>query len=324
MIKRRCLLQLAGAAIAAPAFPNLASALQYPSRPVRWLVGTAAGGAQDVIARMMGQRLSEHLGQQFIVENRPGANGNIAVEAAVNAVPDGYTLLQFGTASAINATLYEKLNFSLVRDIEPIAGIMRFPNVLVINPSVPARTVPEFIAYANAHPGMLNMGSGGNGSAQHVSGELFKMMTGVNLVHVPYRGGAPAITDLIGGQIQVIFSPTLECLEHIKAGRLHALAVTTDARLEVLPGIPTVAEFVPGYESTGWMGVGAPKNTPAAIVEELNDEINAGLNDPQIMSRLASLSVVGFPLSSSNFRNHVTAEVEKWGKVIKAAHIKVE
>jgi tripartite-type tricarboxylate transporter receptor subunit TctC len=242
MMHRRHFLQSAGAAVAASVVPNLASALGYPARPVRWLVGTAAGGTQDIIARLMARLLSDRLGKQFVVENRAGANGNIATEAAVNSAPDGYTLLHFGTAIAINASLYPKLNFNLVRDIVPVAAIMSYPSVLVINPSVPAATLTEFISYAKANPGKLNMGSGGNGSTQHVSGELFNMMAGVSLVHVPYRGGAPAITDLIGGQVQAVFSPAPECLEHVMTGRLRPLAVTSTTRLRLLPETPTVAE----------------------------------------------------------------------------------
>jgi tripartite-type tricarboxylate transporter receptor subunit TctC len=321
-VPRRQFLKLVGAAAAAPALTRGASALAYPTKPVHWIVGTAAGGTQDIIARTMGQWLSERLGQQFVIENRSGANGNIATEAVVNAAPDGYTLLHFGTAIAINASLYEKLNFNLIHDIVPIAGIMRFPNVLVINPSVPAKTVPEFIAYAKANPGKLAMGSGGNGSTQHVSGELFKIMAGVDLLHIPYRGGAPAMTDLISGHVQVIFSPLPESIEYIKDGKLRPLAVTTAKPLEALPGIPTVGEFVLGYESSGWQGVGAPKNTPPDIIEKLNNEINAGLTDPKIKSRFAALSVTVLPGSSADFGKLIVAEVEKWGKVIQAANIK--
>ena len=322
--RRQFLHLAAGAAAALPAVSRIARAQAYPARPVRWVVGTAAGGAQDTVARIMAQWLSEHLGQQFVIENRPGANGNIATDAVVHSAPDGYTLLHFGASIAINASLYEKLNFSLVRDIEPIASIMSFPNVLVVNPSVPAKTVPEFIAYAKANPGKLNMGSAGNGSIQHTSGELFKMMAGVNMVHVPYRGGAPAITDLIAGQVQVIFSPAPECLEYVRTGWLRPLAVTSAARLDVLPEIPTVGEFLSGYEASGWMRVGAPKNTPVEIIDGLNNKINAGLTDPQIKSRLANMSAVAFSFSASDFKSYVAAEVEKWGKVIRAANIKAE
>jgi tripartite-type tricarboxylate transporter receptor subunit TctC len=324
MMHRRHFLQSAGAAVAASVVPNLASALGYPARPVRWLVGTAAGGTQDIIARLMARLLSDRLGKQFVVENRAGANGNIATEAAVNSAPDGYTLLHFGTAIAINASLYPKLNFNLVRDIVPVAAIMSYPNVLVINPSVPAATLTEFISYAKANPGKLNMGSGGNGSTQHVSGELFNMMAGVSLVHVPYRGGAPAITDLIGGQVQAVFSPAPECLEHVMTGRLRPLAVTSTTRLRLLPETPTVAELVPGYESTGWQGVGAPNNTPIGIIELLNKEINMGLGDPAVKARLADLTTSGFPLSAADFTQFVATEVAKWSKVVKFAGIKAE
>jgi tripartite-type tricarboxylate transporter receptor subunit TctC len=296
----------------------------YPTRPVRWVVGTAAGGAQDIVARIMAQSLSERFAQQFVVENRPGANGTIAADAVVHAVPDGYTLLHFGAALVISASLYEKLNFSLVRDIAPIASIMSFPNVLVVNLSVPVKTVPEFIAYAKANPGKLNMGSGGNGSIQHTAGELFKMMAGVNLIHVPYRGGAPAVTDLIGGQVQVIFSPAPECLEYVRAGRLRPLAVTSATRLQALPEVPTVGEFVPGYEASGWMGLGAPKDTPSDIIDSLNKAINMGLSDPQIRSKLASMSAVAFSLPPDKFKSFVATEVDRWGKVVKFASIKAE
>jgi tripartite-type tricarboxylate transporter receptor subunit TctC len=321
---RRQFLHLAAGTVVLPAVSRIARAQAYPTRPVRWVVGTAAGGAQDIVARIMAQWLSERLAQQFVIENRPGANGTIATDAVVHALPDGYTLLHFGAAIVISASLYEKLNFNLVRDIAPVASIMSFPNILVVNQSVPAKTVPEFVAYAKANPGKLNMGSGGNGSIQHTAGELFQMMAGVNLVHVPYRGGAPAVTDLIGGQVQVIFSPAPECLEYVRAGRLRPLAVTSAARLDALPEVPTVGEFVPGYEASGWMGVGAPKNIPVDIIDSLNKAINAGLAEPQIQSRLASMSAIPFPLSPDVFKTFVATEVERWAKVVKFAGIKAE
>ena len=280
-LPRRQFLHLAAGAAALPAVSRIAWAQAYPTRPVRIIVGFAAGGAADIIARLIGQWLSERLGQPFVIENRPGAGSNIATEAVVRAPPDGYTLLLVGTANAINATLYDKLNFNFIRDIAPVAGIIRVPNVMVVNPSVPAKTVPEFIAYAKANPGKINMASGGIGTAAHVSGELFKMMAGVDMVHVPYRGAAPALTDLLGGQVQVMFASMPSSIEHIRAGKLRALAVTTATRSEALPDIPTVGEFVPGYEASAWYGVGAPKDTPAEIVDKLNKEINAASPIPR-------------------------------------------
>src|SRR5467141_2457117 len=271
-LDRRQFLQLAGAAAAAPIFLRPASALDYPTRPVRVIVPFAPAGAVDIVARLIGPWLSERLGQQFIVENRPGAGGNIGTEVVVNAPPDGYTLLLVGGYNAINATLYDKLNFNFIRDIAPVASIVRVPLVLVVNPSFPARTVPDFIAYAKANPGKINMASAGVGSSPHVSGELFKMMAGVNLVHVPYRGAGPALIDLLGGQVQVMFATMPSSIEYIRGGKLRALAVTTATRSPVLPDIPTVAEFVPGYESSFWTGICAPKNTPAEIVDKLNKE----------------------------------------------------
>jgi tripartite-type tricarboxylate transporter receptor subunit TctC len=277
-----------------------------------------------MVARLMGQRLSERLGVPFIIENRPGAGGNIATEAVVRASPDGYTLLMINVANAINATLYNKLNFNIIRDITPVASIMRAPGVMVVNPSVPASTVPEFIAYVKANPGKVNMASAGNGSSGHVFGELFKFMTGVDMLHVPYRGGAPAITDLLGGQVQVYFGPIPETIEHIKTGKLRPLAVTTATRLEVLPNIPTVAEFVPGYEASGWHGVGAPANTPSEVIEKLSKEIKACLDDPTMKTRFADLGGTVFSGSPADFGKLIADETEKWSKVVKFAGLKAD
>src|SRR3954462_3230712 len=283
---RRALLRLAIGVAALPALARISRAQAYPSRPVRIVVGFAAGGATDIQARLMGQWLSERLGQQFIVENRAGASGNIGTEAVAKAAPDGYTLLQIVTPHAINAALYSNLNFDFLRDIAPVICAAKLAYVVVVHPSVPAKTIPEFIAYAKANPGKINYGSAGHGTPQNIACELFKMMAGVDLVHVPYRGGAPSTSDLVGGQIQLIFSPVSESIEHIKAGKLRPLAVTTATRLDVLPNIPTVAEFVPGYEGTGWLGLGAPRNTPDEIVDRLNKEMTAGLADPKIIARI--------------------------------------
>ena len=295
----------------------MATAQTYPTRPVRLIIGYPPGGSADITARLLGQWLSERLGQPFVIENRPGASTNIATEAVVRAPPDGYTLLLVAPANAINATLYEKLNFNFIHDIAPVAGIIRFPNVMVVNPSVPAKTVPEFIAYAKANPGRLNMASSGNGSTIHVSGELFKMMTGVNMVHVPYRGGAPALTDMISGQVQVMFDNVPTSIEFIRAGKLRALAVTTATRSEVLPDLPTVADFVPGYEASAWYGVGVPKGTPDDIIDKLNKEINAILAEPKPKARLADLGASLLAGSSADFGKLVADETEKWGKVVK-------
>ena len=288
-LPRRKFLHLAAGAAALPAVSRVAWAQAYPTRPVRIIVGLPPGGATDIVARLIGQWLSERLGQPFVIENRPGAGTNIGTEAVVRAPPDGYTLLLVGRRNAINATLYDKLNFNFIRDIAPVAGIIRVPLVMVVNPSVPAKTVPEFIAYAKANPGKINMASAGIGTPGHVAGELFKMMAGVDMVHVPYRGAAPALTDLLGGQVQVMFGTTVSSIEHIRAGKLRALAVTTATRSEALPDIPTVGEFVPGYEASAVFGIGAPRNTPAEIVDKLNKEINAALADPKIKARLADL-----------------------------------
>jgi tripartite-type tricarboxylate transporter receptor subunit TctC len=323
-LSRRRFLRLAAGAAALPAVSPVARAQSYPSRPVRLLVGFAAGGPNDIIARLIGHWLSERLGQQVVVENRPGAASNIAAEALVKAPPDGYTLLLFGSTNAINTTLYENLGLNFSRDIAPVASIVRQPNVMLINPSVPARTVPEFVAYAKANPGKLNMASSGNGSSSHVSGELFKAMAGINMVHVPYRGGAPALTDLLAGQVQVYFVPIPASIEYVRTGRLRALAVTTATRSETLPEIPAVDESMPGYEASGWFGVGAPRNTPAVVIEKLNKEINAGLADPKLKARLADRGGAPLPGLPADFGNFIAVETEKWAKVIKFAGIKPE
>ena len=321
---RRQLLHLAVGAAALPAVSRLASAQAYPSRPVRIVVGLAPAGTNDITARLMGQWLSERLGQQFVIENRPGAGTNIATEMVVRAPADGYTLLLVGAYNAINATLYEKLNFNFIRDIAPVASIGRVPLIMVVNPSVPAKTVPEFIVFAKANPGKISMASAGNGSTPHVAGELFKMMAGIDMVHVPYRGNGPAITDLLGGQVQVLFAGTLEAIEHIRAGRLRPLAVTDTTRLEALPDIPTVGEFVAGYEASAWLGLGAPKNTPTEFIEKLNNAINAGLADPKIKARLAEMGGILLAGSPADFGKFIAEETDKWGKVIRALNIKAE
>ena len=322
--RRRQFLSLAAGAAALPAVSRFAWAQAYPTRPVRIVVGLAPGGTNDFVARLMGQWLSERLGQQFVIENRPGAGGNIGTEAVVRAPADGYTLLLVGAWSAFNATLYAKLNYNFIRDIAPVASIGRVPLVMVVNPSVPAKTVPEFIAFAKANPGKISMASAGNGTTPHVAGELFKMMAGVDLIYVPYRGNGPAITDLLGGQVQVLFAGAPESIEHIRAGRLRPLAVTDTTRLEVLSDIPTVAEFVPGYEASAWFGVGAPRNTPAEIIHSLNKEINAALADPNMKARLADLGGTVLAGSPADFGKLIAEETEKWGKVIRAANIKPE
>jgi tripartite-type tricarboxylate transporter receptor subunit TctC len=319
---RRTFLALAAGAAALP--PRIARAQAWPSRPVRIVVGFAAGGATDIQARLMGQWLSDRLGQQFIVENRAGASGNIATEAVAKASADGYTLLQVVTPHAINAALYSNLNFDFIRDIAPVICAARLAYVVVVHPSVPATTLPEFIAYAKANPGKINYGSAGPGTPQNIGCELFKMMAGVDLVHVPYRGGAPATTDLVGGHVQVIFSPVSESIEHIKAGKLRALAVTTATRLDVLPEVPAVADFVPGYEASGFAGIGAPKNTPADIIELLNKELNAGLADAKIKTRIVELGGTVLGGSPAAFGTILSDATEKWAKVIKFAGIKVE
>ena len=323
-LPRRRFLRLAAGTASLPAVTRFAQAQTYPTRPVRVIVGFPAGGGSDITARLMGQWLSERLGQPFVVENRPGAATNIATEAVVRAPADGYALLLFGSSSAINATFYEKLPFDLIRDIAPVAGINRVPYVMVVSASVPARSVPEFITYAKANPGKINMASSGNGSVQHVSGELFKMMTGVSMVHVPYRGAAPALTDLISGQVQVMFDAVSSSIEYIRSGKLRALAMTTAARSEALPDLPTVSDFVPGYETSSWSGIGAPKNSPTEIIDKLNQEINAALADPKIKARLADLGSVPMPMSPANFGKLIAESVEKWSNVLRAANIKPE
>ena len=324
LLGRRTILHLAAGAAALPGVSLKSWAQTYPSRPVRIVVGFAAGGPTDIIARLIGQWLSERLGQQFVIENRPGAAGKIATEAVVRAPPDGYTLLQVSTSAAINATLYGKLNYDFIRDIVPVAGIIRAPGVVVVNPTVSARTIPELIAYAKANPGKLTMASPGTGSSPHLAGELFKTMTGVNITLVSYRGDAPAITDLLAGQVQMMIPAPAAFIEYIRAGKVRALAVTTSTRWEGLPDIPTVSEFVPGYEASFWWGVGAPKNTPAEIMDRLNKEINAGLADPKMKARLADLGGTVLPGTPADFGKLIADETEKWGKVIQAANIKAE
>jgi tripartite-type tricarboxylate transporter receptor subunit TctC len=321
---RRQFMHLAAGAATLPALPHVARAQAYPSRPVRLVVGYAAGGGTDIAARLMGQWLSERLSQQFVIENRPGSATNIATEAVARASPDGHTLLLATAANAVNATLYEKLNFNFIRDIAPVAAAIRVANVMVVNPTLPAKTVPEFIAYAKANPGKINMASGGAGGPDHMSGELFKMMADVNLVHVPYRGTAPALTDLISGQVQAIFGTIPAAIEYIRADKLRALAVTTAMRSQALPEIPTVGELFPGYEASQWYGVTAPKNTPTEIVEKLNKEINTSLADLKMKARLADLGGVPLPMTPADFGKLIAEETEKWGKVIRAANIKPE
>jgi tripartite-type tricarboxylate transporter receptor subunit TctC len=321
---RRQFLHLAAGAAALPAVTRIASAQAYPSRPVRIIVATAPGGAPDIVARLIGPWLTERLGQQFFIENRPGGASNIGTEAVVRAQPDGYTLLQTDTTGLINATLYDKLNFVFLRDIAPVASIVRLPMVMVVHPSVPARTAPEFITYAKANPGRINMGSPGIGTAPHVAGELFKMMAGVDLVTVHYRGGAPVMTDLLGGQVQVIFGTTSLTIEQIRAGKLNPLAVTTAVRWEGLPDIPTVGDFVQGYEASSVLGLGAPKNTPVEIIDKLNRETNAGLADSKVKARFADLGGTVVPGSPADYGKLLADETEKWGKVIRTANIKPE
>jgi tripartite-type tricarboxylate transporter receptor subunit TctC len=323
-LPRRKFLHLAAGAAALPAMSQIARSQAYPSRPVRIIVEVAAGGGGDILARLMCQWLSERLGQQFIIENRPGGGSNIATEAVVRAPADGYTLLLVTPANATNATLYEKLSYNFIRDIAPVASIMVAPNVIVVHPSFPAKTVPEFIAYAKANPGKINFASGGNGNFSHLAGELLKMMAGVHIVHVPYRGAGPALTDLLGGQIQVMFATVPASIEYIKAARLRALAVTTATRSELLPDLPTVADFLPGYEASTWYGIGVPRNTPAETTDKLNKEINAGLADPKLKARLADLGGTVIPGSPAQFAKLIADETEKWAKAIKFAGIKAD
>jgi tripartite-type tricarboxylate transporter receptor subunit TctC len=321
-LRRRQFLHLAASVAALTTMARIASAQSYPTQPVRIFVGFPPGNASDIVARLMAQSLSERLGQKFVVENRPGAGGNIGTEAVVRASPDGYTLLQVVTSAAINATVYPKLNFNFIRDITPVARIGSGAYVMAVNPSVPAKTVPEFIAYTKANPGKINMASAGIGTPPHVFGELFKMMAGVDMVHVPYRGSFMA--DLLGGQVQVVFGPITQLIEHIRAGKLRTLGVTTATHQAALPDIPTIAEFVPGYEAIAWYGVGAPKDTPAAIVEKLNAAINAGLADPTMIARLADLGVTVHVGTPADFGKFIADETEKWAKVIRAANIKAD
>ena len=322
--RRRQFLHLAASAAALPAVSRMAKAETYPSRPVRIIVGFAPGGSTDIVARLIGQWLSERLGQSFVIENRPGAAGNVAAEAVVKSVADGYVLLMGGANNAINTTLYDKLNFNFLRDITPVASVIREPLIMEVNPSVPAKTVSEFIAYTRANLGRISMGSAGTGSINHLSGELFKMMTGVPMIHVPYRGGAPAVTDLLSGQVQVVFGTITTSSEHIRAGKLRALAVTTATRSDVLPEVPTMAEFVPGYEASNWNGICAPKNTSAEIIDRVNQAINAGLAEPKIKARLAELGGVILPGSPTDFGKLIADDTEKWSKVIKFSGAKPE
>jgi tripartite-type tricarboxylate transporter receptor subunit TctC len=321
---RRQFLHLAAGAAALPAVSRIARAQAYPSRPVRMVVPFAPAGTTDISARLIGQWLSERFGQQFVIENRAGANGNIGTEVVLRSTPDGYTLLMIDASPSINATLYERLNFNFVRDAALVATVARSPFILVIHPSVPARTVPEFIAHAKANPGRISYGSAGPGSTLHVAAELFKIMTGVDLLHVPYRGGGPAIADAIAGQVQVVFIPAPAGIEYVRSGRLRALGVSSATRFEVLPDVPSVSEFVSGYEASTWHGVAAPRNTPATIIDSLNKEINAGLAEPKLKARFVELGAEVFPGSPADFSNLVAAETEKWGKVIRAANIKPE
>src|SRR6516225_1013525 len=319
---RRQFLQLASSAAAVPALPRRAAAQAYPAHPVRILVGGPAGGTLDILARLFGQWLSARLGQPFVIENRPGGGGNIAAEAVVRAPADGYTLLTIGAPNAINTTLYDKLRFNFIRDIAPIASLIRFANVLEVHPSVPVKLVSEFITYAKANPGKINMASAGIGSGQHISGEMFKLMTGVNMIHVPYRGSAQALTDLVGGRVQVMFDALPNSIEYIRAGTLRALAVTTATRSELLPDLPTVGDFVPGYEASAVDGIGAPAGTPAPIIDRLNNEINAGLADPKLRARLIDMGATILAGSPSDYAKLIAEGTEKWGKVIRAANIK--
>jgi tripartite-type tricarboxylate transporter receptor subunit TctC len=323
-LPRRKLLHLAACAAALPAVPRIAYGQSNPSRPVRIIVPFAAAGPNDIIARALGQWLSERLAQSFVIENRPGAASNIGTEVVVNAAPDGYTVLMVSSPHAINATLYEKLHFNFIRDIAPVAGIMRIPNVMVVAQAFPVRSVPEFISYAKANPGKLNFASSGVGASNHMSGELFKAMTGIEMTHVPYRSSGPALTDLFGGQVQVMFDAMTSTIEHIKANRLRPLAVTSAAQSELLPETLVMSDFVPGYEVSNWFGLGMPRNTPEEIVNVLNKAVNDALADPTLKARLAALGGTTIPGSPADFGKLIADETEKWGKVIRAAHIKPE
>jgi tripartite-type tricarboxylate transporter receptor subunit TctC len=323
-LPRRHFLRVAAGAAALPLAAHGARAQAYPSRPVRIIVGVVAGGSPDILARLMGQYLSERLDQPFVIENRPGAGNNIGTEAVVRAPADGHTLLLITPANAINATLYAKLSFNFIHDIAPVGGITQVSNVVLVHPSVPARTIPEFIAYAKANPGKVNMASGGNGTSAHLAGELFKLMTGIELVHVPYRGAGAALPDLLGGQVQVMFGTMPSSIEYIRSGGVRALAVTTEARSDVLPDLPTVADYVPGYEASSWYGIGAPRNTPSEIIDKLNKAINAGVADPKLKARLADLGGTTLTISPADFAKLIADETGKWGKVVRAANIKAE
>ncbi|MEA2949475.1 MAG: hypothetical protein QOI40_4805 [Alphaproteobacteria bacterium] len=323
-LPRRRFLQLAAAATTVPTVARTARAQTYPARPVRIIIGYTPGGSADITARLLAQWLTERLGQSFVVESRPGGGTNIATEAAVRAPADGYTLLLVAPANAINATLYEKLNYDFLRDIAPVAGLIRFPNIMEVNPSVPVKTVPEFIAYAKANPGKINYASSGNGSTIHMSAELFKMMAGVDMVHVPYRGGAPALTDMLGGQVQVMFDNLPTSLEHVTSGRLRPLGITSATRAALLPDVPTVADAVPGYESSAWYGVGAPRSTPVEIIDRLNNEINAILAEPKVKTRVAEMGATEVAGSPADFGKLIAEETEKWGKVVKFSGAKAD
>jgi tripartite-type tricarboxylate transporter receptor subunit TctC len=324
IICRRRFLHLTTGAVAMPAVSRIAMAETYPSRPVHLIVFYAAGGGNDIIARLMGQWLSERLGQSFVIENRPGGGGNTGTEYVVRAAPDGYTLLLSSTANVVNSTLYNNLDFDFVRDIAPVASISYEPNIMVVNPSVPAKTIPEFIAYAKANPGKINFGSAGIGSSQHMSGELFKMMAGIDMTHIPFRGTAPALQNLLGGQIQLMYASMPATLEHVRSGRLVALGVTIPKRSDVLPDVPSISEFLPGFDAEVYYGICAPKDTPADVVERLNKEINAGLADPQFKGRLTELGSAVLPGSPADFGKFLANESEKWAKVVKFANIKAE
>ena len=323
-LARRQFLYLAAGAVAVPAISPVARAQSYPTRPVRVMVGDAPGGAPDIVARLMGKWLSEGFGQQIVVENRPGAGNTIAMEIVAKAPPDGYTLALVGTSAATSATLYQNLSYDLVRDIAPVAGLVRGPLVMVVDPEFPAKTIPEFIVYAKANPATINMASAGTGTGPHVAGELFNMMSGSNMIHVPFRGGPAALTAVLGGQVQVYFVATSSSIENIKAGKLRALAVTTATRWEGLPDVPALDEFLPGYEASIWFGIGAPKNTPDDFIHKLNDEINKGLSDPQTKARLAALGTTPMPMTPAEFGRLVAEETDKWAKVIKFSGAKVE